>query len=339
MESNVLLKNYTTMRLGGPATSLATAKDRDELVFLINEAQSHNQAILVMGEGSNLIVGDKGFDGLIILNRIPGFEILNEDTASATLRIGAGEKWDDVVAKSVEHGLSGIENLSAIPGYAGAAPVQNIGAYGQEIADTLIELEAYDLLEKTFVTLKNADCDFAYRQSIFNTSSKRRYIVTSITLQLSKTGLQPPFYTSLQKYLDDNQITDYSPAMLRLAVTAIRSIKLPNPKQIANAGSFFKNPIVEKWLADDIKNSYNNAPIFTMDANSFKISAGWLIEETGLKGYQQDGMKVYDKNALVLINESATSYTQLSAIRDYVVDAVRDKFRINLTQEPEEIGV
>lgn len=339
MQTNVLLKNYTTMRLGGPAKVVATATSKDELASFISQATEQSLPILVLGEGSNIIVGDQGFAGLVILNRIRGFEILQENDHGTTIKIGAGETWDEVVGRTVDMNLSGIENLSAIPGKTGAAPIQNIGAYGQEVADTLIELEAYDLIEKKFIVLKNSDCDFAYRHSIFNSTARRQYIVTSITLQLSRTPLTPPFYESLQRYLDQHAITDYSPASLRSAVSAIRAIRLPDPKTMPSCGSFFKNPLIEKWQADSLRDTYDNPPLFDMGDNLYKISAGWLIEEAGLKGYENDGMKVYDKNALVLVNQSATSYAQLATMREYIIEKVRDMFRVNLEQEPEEVGV
>jgi UDP-N-acetylmuramate dehydrogenase len=339
MQANVALKDYTTMRLGGPAKVLATAHSKDALISLIRQANEQTLPILVIGQGSNIIVSDDGFAGLVILNRILGFEILEDNDQTTTINIGAGESWDGVVARSVEMNLSGIENLSAIPGCAGAAPVQNIGAYGQEIADTLVELEAYDLSSKAFVTLKNTECDFAYRRSLFNSTAKHRFVVVSITLQLFKKTLEPPFYASLQKYLDAHNITDYSPQSLRQAVVSIRATRLPDPKLVASCGSFFKNPIVEKWQADDLQRNYDHPPIFDTGDGRYKVSAGWLIEEVGLKGYGADGIKIYDKNALVLVNENATSFVQLANMRDYIIEAVRDKFQISLIQEPEEVGV
>lgn len=327
------------MRLGGPARILTTASSKDELLSFMLQATEQALPILVLGEGSNIIVGDQGFPGMVILNRILGFETVSEDDQTITLKIGAGENWDSVVGRTVDMKLSGIENLSAIPGCSGAAPIQNIGAYGQEIADTLVELEAYDLLHKKFVVLKNADCDFAYRHSIFNSTARRRYVVTSITLQLARGSLSPPFYDSLQRYLDQHNITDYSPQSLRTAVAAIRAVRLPDPKVLPSCGSFFKNPLVEKWQADSLRDNYDNPPLFDMGDNLYKVSAGWLIEEAGLKGYASDGMKVYDKNALILVNESATSYKQLAAVREHIIETVRDMFRINLSQEPEEVGV
>lgn len=338
MQENIPLKDYTTMRLGGPAAHLATATTKEELVSLINSAGG--APILILGQGSNLIVGDKGFDGLVILNRIMGFEIQDQNLVTVKVLVGSGEVWDEVVRRTTENGLSGIECLSAIPGCAGAAPVQNIGAYGQEIADTLLEVEAYDIQTKTFVKFSNSDCDFTYRKSIFNSSpSKGRYVVVGLTLELAKRILEPPFYGSLQVYLEQNQITDYSPYNLRQAVSSIRAVKLPDPKIVPNTGSFFKNPIIEKWQAEKLQDEYSDVKVFPMGGNLCKIAAGWLVEQAGIKGLEMEGFKVYDKNALVIINNGAVSCQGLENLRDYIVGVVRDKFHITLEQEPEEVGI
>ncbi len=338
MQENIPLKDYTTMKLGGPARYMVTANTKDELVNLVQQAG--DMPILVLGEGSNIIVGDKGFNGLVILNRIKGFEIYDQDPAATKIKIGSGEQWDSVVQRAVENGLSGIECLSSIPGYTGVAPVQNIGAYGQEIADTLIELEAFDLKTKQFVTFSNGDCDFTYRKSTFNSgSNKGRYIITSVSLQLQKTIMQPPFYGSLQTYLNKHQITDFNPFNLRSAVVAIRSNRLPDPQLIPNSGSFFKNPVIENWQADRFKNEYPDVKIFPMGDNLSKIAAGWLIDNCDIKGLEMDGFKVYENNALVITNQGNGTYPGLVKIKEHIVNAVRDKFRIVLEQEPEEIGI
>lgn len=336
IHTNVSLKDYSTMRLGGTADALTTVTSTDELAAALNWADERKKPYLMLGGGSNVIFSD-GYAGLIIVNALHGFDIISEDTKHAILKIGAGENWDDIVARTVAQGLSGIEKLSAIPGTVGATPVQNVGAYGAEIADVLIELEAYDTATKKTVVLKNADCNFSYRHSIFKSLKHRRYIITSITIALSKQPPTPPFYESLQKYLDDNHITDYSPAALRGAVVAIRAQKLPDPKLIANTGSFFKNPIVTRGKLTDIQLDYPDMPFYEMKDGRIKLLAGWLIDKAGLKGHRAHGMKIYEKNALVFINESANTYEDLAAFRQEVIDFVYNTFGITLEQEPELI--
>ena len=193
IHTNIPLKNYTTMRLGGPARFMTEIRNAHDIGAVCKNAASQNIPIFVLGGGSNVLAHDDGYQGLIILNRIPGFEVIAEDSGTTTIRIGAGENWDEVVRRTVEMGLSGIEALSAIPGTAGAAPVQNIGAYGQEIADVLISLEAYDMKADQLITLDNIDCNFSYRNSIFRSTATGRYVITFITLRLSKNAPQPPF--------------------------------------------------------------------------------------------------------------------------------------------------
>ena len=227
--------------------------------------------------------------------------------------------------------------MSAIPGTAGAAPVQNVGAYGQEIADTLVSLDAYDSQTDRFVSLQNADCGFSYRHSIFRGDAAGRYIITNITVKLYKTPPQPPFYKAIEDYFAAHNITLFTPQIIRDAVVAIRADKLPDPTVTPNTGSFFKNAIVEDWQLTDLRKEYPDIPTYDMPDGNFKVPTGWLIEQVGLKGTTLHGMRVHDKNALVLINESATSYQDLASARDEIIGAVRDKFRITISQEPLEI--
>ncbi len=316
---------------------MADAHTPEEVAEICRNATSQNLSLFILGGGSNLIVRDEGFSGLVLRNRIPGFGVVKDEPGRAVIKAGAGEIWDEVVRRSVEMNLTGIEALSAIPGTAGAAPVQNIGAYGQEIADSLISLEAYDIHNDRFVTLENADCAFSYRHSIFRGDAAGRYVILSITLQLYKTAPAPPFYAAVQDYFDANNITLFTPQIVRDAVIAIRADKLPDPAVLPNAGSFFKNAIVEDWQLSDLKQAYPAMPIYDMPDGRFKIPSGWLIQEAGLKGKTIHGMHIHDKNALVLINESANSYADLAAAREEIIGAVRDKFRITIEQEPLEI--
>ena len=337
IHTNIPLKNYTTMHLGGNARFMTEIHTPEDIAAIYRNASAQNLPIFVLGGGSNIIVSDEGFNGIVIRNRIPGFSVIGEDSQSTTIRIGAGELWDEVVKRTVDMRLSGIEAMSAIPGTAGAAPVQNVGAYGQEIADTLISLEAYDSQTDNFITLQNSDCGFSYRHSIFRGDQAGRYVITAIVIRLFKAAPQPPFYAALQSYFDAHDTTLFTPQVIRDAVSDIRANKLPDPTKLPNTGSFFKNAIIEDWQLDDLKKEYPNIPTYDMPDGRFKIPTGWLIEQAGMKGQLLHGMRVHDKNALVLINESATSYGDLAAARDEIIGAVRDKFRIMIEQEPLEI--
>lgn len=337
VHTDISLKNYTTMRLGGPARFMTQLSNVDEIPSIVGRAREQNLPLFVLGGGSNVIARDEGFDGIVILNQLKGFETIQRDAGRVYLKIGAGENWDSVVERSVAMNLSGIEAMSAIPGTAGAAPVQNVGAYGQEIADTLVSLDAYDTRTDSFVTLQPADCEFSYRSSIFRTSATGRYIITSITLGLFTNSPQPPFYAAVQDYFDDHGITIYTPKAIRDAVIEIRREKLPDPTERPNTGSFFKNAVIEQWQLNELEKTYPDVPHYDMPGNTYKVPTGWLIETAGLKGKLLHGMRVHDKNALVLINESATSYQDLAAAREEIIGTVRDTFRIQISQEPLEI--
>lgn len=337
IHTNIPLKNYTTMRLGGPARFMADIHTVEEVSEVCKNAIERNIPLFILGGGSNVIARDEGFDGLVIRNRIPGFTVQADDAAGTTIKVGAGEIWDDIVRRTVEMNLTGIETLSAIPGTAGAAPVQNIGAYGQEVAETLVSLDAYDRTTDRLVTLQNADCNFSYRNSIFRSTATGRYVITSITLRLSKNAPKPPFYKAVEDYFAANGITFFTPQTIRDAVMAIRRDKLPDPAERPNTGSFFKNAIIEDWQLADLKKNYPDIPTYDLPDGHYKIPTGWLIEQAGFKGKLIHGMRVHDKNALVLINESATGYADLAAARREIIGAIRDTFRITIEQEPLEI--
>lgn len=333
------LRNYTTMHLGGPArfmSELHTAADAQEIV---QQAKSQGLKWFVLGGGSNVIARDEGFDGIVVRNRISGFDVIEQTDSQVIIKIGAGEIWDEVVKRTVDMHLTGIEAMSAIPGTAGAAPVQNIGAYGQEIADTFISLEAYDSQTDQYVVLQADDCHFNYRSSIFREDQMGRYIITSITLGLYRTPPTPPFYAAVQTYLDEHSITMFTSQVIRDAVMAIRFDKLPDPTERPNSGSFFKNAIIEKWQFDELQKQFDGEtiPTYEMPNGDLKIPTGWLIEKAGFKGKLLHGIRVHDRNCLVLINESAAGYADLAAARDEIAGAVRDNYRVYIKQEPLEI--
>lgn len=338
MITGVALKPYTTMRLGGEAKLLTTATSLDDVKEVYRYSKQHNLPVFVLGGGSNVLARDEGYDGIVLLNRLKGFEVLEDDGEVVTIKIAAGEIWDEVVERSVAMGLQGIEAMSAIPGTAGAAPVQNVGAYGQEIADTLVSLEAYDSVTGEVIRFDAADCQFSYRHSIFRGQAAGRYCIINITLKLNRLNPQPPFYAALQRYFDDKSISGpYDVKMIRDAVIEIRREKLPDPKQNPNTGSFFKNSLVSSEKFQKLQEDFPDIPHYDMPDGTVKVPTGWLIERTGLKGKSFHGMRVHDKNALVLINESATGYADLAAAREEIIQAVDQKFHIQIQQEPLEL--
>lgn len=337
IRENVDLSAYSTMRLGGQARHLAEAKSESRLKELADWSASHNLPLIVIGQGSNIVWLDEGFNGLVVVNQIAGIKTLLEDSKNLVVQAGSGEIWDRVVEWSINKNLSGLEFLSRIPGLAGAAPVQNIGAYGAELSSILVELEAYDNQAKKFVNIKNRDCGFAYRTSRFKTTDKGRFLITSISLRLSKSKPEPPFYESLQNYLDDYKVDEYTPKTIRDAVSEIRKVKLPDPSVVANNGSFFTNPIIAKSEFNKLKRKYPDIKGWPRDDGKVKLSAGWMIEQAGFKDYhdKSTGMGTWWGSALVMINEHAHLTADLLTFKQKIVSKVHDMFGIVLEQEPE----
>ncbi len=337
---NVPLSAYSTMKLGGPAAFLTDIGSRNEIPEAIAWAEQRQLPVIMIGGGSNIFWADQGFGGLVLVNKIMGFEIFNEDLNNAYLTVGAGENWDDVVGKVVNQGYSGIEELSLIPGTAGATPIQNVGAYGREIKDVLTTVEAYDNQAKQFVTLRGSDCNFAYRTSRFRTTDHGRFFISSITLHLTHQQPRPPFYATLQSYFDKYGITSFTPQIIREAVIDIRSHKLPDVAKVANNGSFFYNPIVPQEQLVQMTAYYPDIKYWQVDNDNVKISAAWLVELAGFKDVhdRETGMATWPKQPLVLVNENAHSTADLLKFKQKIVDEVKAKFNITLEQEPEMIG-
>ena len=355
INENILISSLTTMRLGGPARYVLEVEAPSDIPDAYDFAATYHLPTFVLGYGANTLGHDEGFNGVIIINRMKGIDITwagdgaggtpaarsvastvgeTATAGPAQIKIMGGEYWDDVVAYACERGLTGIEALSKIPGLAGAAPVQNIGAYGQEIADTLESIEVYDTASGTFRTLTHADLNFSYRKSILNTTERNRYFVISITLVLKKGQMPRPFYNSVEKYISEHNLTDFSPQGIRDIVSAIRADKLPDPLDQASSGSFFKNIYLTDEQAELAESK--GYPVYRgKDGN--KINSGWLIQHAGFSGQLLHGIRVSDKASLVLINESAKSYNDLAKARDEIVGKVYDMYGYWLEQEPVEI--
>lgn len=334
---NQPLSERTSMKLGGPARYLVEALTKNDILKAVEWAKKRNIAIKVLGGGSNIVITDDGFDGLIIVNKIRGIVATETEDQSLILSCGAGEPWDEVVQYSVGLGLTGIEALSLIPGSTGATPVQNVGAYGQEVGDTILQVEAYDTTSHEFVVIDADDCNFGYRDSIFKSTEKDRYIITGVSFKLKQGQIEGPLYKGLQDHLDKHGVTEKTPAAIREAVITIRTRKLPDPSVIANTGSFFKNPVVSEEKFEAIKAKHPEVPGFHVH-NGIKIPAGWLLEHSGFKDYDHgNGMATHRHHALVLVNRSATSYQALADIKQHLVSTVETNFGIHLEQEPETL--
>jgi len=338
IRENVPISSLTTMRLGGNARYVIEITDPQEIPDAYLFASEKGLPTYVIGGGSNIIGTDEGFDGVIILNKIVGIEQIDDDLNDdeTVIRAHSGTEFDEVCEFASKRGYTGIEALSLIPGSIGGAVMQNSGAYGQQLSDTLTEIKVYDTQEKKFTTLTNKDLNLSYRRSLLNTTARGRYFVVSATIKLRKGEIEGELFESLQNYLNKKEIEERTPLTIRRAVIDIRSKKLPDPDIQASAGSFFKNYTIDESQVDNLRKKYPEIPIFKI-GDTTEIASGWLIEQCGLKGQVLHGMKVSDKTALVLINESARSYADLANARQMIIDAVREKFGFTLTQEPEEL--
>jgi UDP-N-acetylmuramate dehydrogenase len=337
IQTNVPLKSYSTMRLGGLAAYLAHVTTEADVAEAAAWAKEKGVPIVAIGGGSNIYWRDEGFPGLVLVNELKSYHEEIQPDGSVIITAGSGENWDDFVAKTVAKGYTGIESLSLIPGTVGATPVQNVGAYGQEISHTLEHIAAYDLLTQKNVTIKKEDCALAYRTSRFKTKDHGRFFITSVSLRLKKGNPHAPFYPALQLYLESHSITDITPQTVRDAVIAIRSSKLPDPKKVANNGSFFANPVVDEQTLNKLIATYGAVTHWQTSGNRYKLPAAWLLQETGFKDYHDTatGMGTWPQQPLVLVNEHASATADLVAFRDHIVQAVKDKFGITLEQEPQ----
>ncbi len=333
-KENISLKSYVTMQLGGKAKRVVIVRTNEEVRDICLLAKKDRLPLYVLGDGSNTIVTDDGYHGIVMILRTQGFSVLSNIAKTVRIKVAGGENWDKTVEKTVAMGLSGIEALSAIPGTVGAAPVQNIGAYGQEVANVIESVDVYDRETDQFLTLSAEECQFGYRSSIFRGSHSGRYIITDVIMNLTKHLPEPPFYRAVEDYIAQHDLKDISVQTIREVVINIRHDKLPNPINHPNTGSFFKNAVVDSKTYKHLASRFKNLPSYPMPNGHYKIPTGWLIEQTGLKGKVLHGMRLHDRNALVLINESARSYQDLAAARQEIIDAVNARFSIIIEQEP-----
>jgi UDP-N-acetylmuramate dehydrogenase len=304
--------------------------------FLATNKDWPNLQILILGEGSNLLFVDD-FPGLIIHPNVPGIYILYEDTNHVWLNVGAGVDWDQLVEFSVFHQWGGIENLSHIPGKVGASAVQNIGAYGMEIQYRIESVTGFDLITLTEYTIKAADCQYAYRDSIYKNQLKNRFIITSVVFKLDKF---PEFilnYSDLKSEVE--KLGEVNLRNIRQTVISIRETKLPDPAVCGSAGSFFKNPIVETSLAEPLLAHYPKMPHYPATKGKTKLAAGWLIETCGWKGFRRGDAGVHEKQALVLVNYGNATGREIYNLSEEIKQSVQEKFGVELEREVNVIGL
>ena len=300
VQENFQLKKYNTFGIDVLAKYFSTFTSAEELELLLDDSKNIAHT-MILGGGSNILF-TKNFDGLLLKNDIPGIAVVNEDEDHVYVKAGAGVNWHSFVMYCVDHNYGGVENLSLIPGNVGASPMQNIGAYGVEIKDVFYKLEAFHVQEKVQQIFTAADCEFGYRESIFKKKYKDKFVIMNVTFKLNK---KPQFnisYGSIKEELGKMNVTELSIQAISQAVINIRSSKLPDPKVIGNAGSFFKNPEISKHELHKLKRIEPGIPSYKINDDTFKIPAGWLIEQCGWKGYRKGDAGCYEKQALVLVN-------------------------------------
>jgi UDP-N-acetylmuramate dehydrogenase len=327
---DICLKPFTTLGVKVKARRLITINSVDNLSELRQKGDLLNA--LVLGEGSNVLFS-KNFEGLILLNQIRGKEVVEENEDYVILKIKGGENWSHLVDFCVLKNWGGIENLSLIPGTAGAAPVQNIGAYGVELQDVFVSLEAFDFKTGILLKFDKNDCEFSYRNSIFKTKFPGRYFITSITLQLDKKPIPNLEYAPLKAEFSGRKLESITIGEVSEAVKKIRRAKLPDPAKIGNAGSFFKNPVVSKVKMEELKNLFPEIPFYNTSDGNYKLAAGWLIEQCGWKGRRIGDAGVHEKQALVLVNYGEATGSEILQLAEQISNSVFKKFGVELEKE------
>jgi UDP-N-acetylmuramate dehydrogenase len=331
IKNNVSLKKYNTFGIDVNASSFAELEHIDN----IHEAleASKGNPFLILGGGSNVLF-TKDYEGFVYINQILGKGILSETEDEIIVWAHSGENWHEFVLWTIQNGAFGLENLSLIPGSVGAAPMQNIGAYGTEIKDWCLKIEAIDCETKELVIFNHLDCHFAYRESVFKNVFKNKYIITKVFFKLHKASKWTPNtnYGDIQKVLLEQGIENPNPKDISNAVIQIRSSKLPNPKDLGNAGSFFKNPVIDINLFETLKSKFPQIPNYP-DKNGVKVPAGWLIEFCGFKGMKSGNTGSHEKQALVIVNYSNATGREIFEYSQKIIEIVKDTFAIDLERE------
>lgn len=330
MESNIDLFSYNTFGIHATCSHFGCFSSTSELSALL-DAKSAGE-LLILGGGSNILL-TKNFEGTVLKNEIKGIQIQPHSETHVLVKAGAGEIWHDFVMFCIQNNLAGVENLSLIPGSVGASPMQNIGAYGVEIKDVFHSLEAMHIESREIHEFSAEACEFGYRESVFKRKLKGQYVILNVTFKLAKEATINTSYGAIESELKAHGIEHPSIEDISKAVIAIRQSKLPDPKKIGNAGSFFKNPVVQAEIANKILATHPNAPVYPAESGMKKIAAGWLIEQAGWKGKTIDNYGVHALQALVLVNYGGATGKQLLDLSTNIIEDVQSKFGVTLERE------
>jgi UDP-N-acetylmuramate dehydrogenase len=332
---NAALASLNTLRVAAQARWLAELHDPDALPALLDSPAARGP-VLVLGEGSNvLFAGD--YPGLVLRPLCTGTQVLDDDGVNARVRAAAGVGWDALVAWTLARGLAGLENLALIPGLVGAAPIQNIGAYGVEVAETIACVEAWDRNRGCSSRMTREQCGFGYRDSVFK-RDPQRWIVTAVEFQLSRSAPLRLDYAGVREELASAGVSEPSRQQVAEAVRRLRRRKLPDPAVIGNAGSFFKNPVVDAALAARLRDAHPDAPVYPAGAGRHKLSAAWLIERCGWRGHRDGDAGIAAQHALVLVNHGGASGAELLALARRVAASVAERYGVRLEPEPRIVG-
>ena len=327
---NFSLKDLNTFGIDVLAAQYLECTTVDSLKEAISISNEINENRLILGGGSNILFTGN-FDGVVIHPVITGVETLEEDEGSVTLRVGSGVEWDSLVEHTVNEGLGGLENLSLIPGSVGASPIQNIGAYGVEVKDSIVWVEGLYIESQKPFLLKNHECKFGYRDSVFKNELKGKVVVTYVVFKLSKQPSLVTHYGNLEAEMD--KLGGKNLMNLRQAVIDIRNSKLPDPKILGNAGSFFKNPVVDITIVEELQKEFEKVPYYPVSENEVKLPAGWLIEQSGWKGKRMGNVGVHKEQALVLVNYGGAKGSEVVELAHKVRQSVMERFNVSLEME------
>ncbi len=331
IKEDFCLAPFNTFGLEVLAYELVMITSTEVLHELFKEGKL-KENILVLSKGSNILFTGH-FNGLVLLNQLWGKEVIVENDETILLKVNAGEFWPSLVEYTVENGWGGIENMTDIPGKVGAAPIQNIGAYGTELKDVMVSLEAFNFNTGIIETFTNEDCKFGYRSSIFKNDHMHKYFITSVVFKLTKNPTVNLSYKPLAEAFKHKHISEVTIAEVSAKVAEIRASKLPNPEKLKNAGSFFKNPVIDMAQFHNLKLKYETIPNYPQKDSTYKIPAGWLIEQCGLKGKRDGDVGVHEKQALVIVNYGDATGYDILKFANYIKDKVFEKFKVRLEFE------